>query len=139
MKGFRALLVLLMLSAVFAVYYGIYTVAVDGSGIAHAAKTSTSSATSATSAPDDNTNELKLDIPKGESANEIVANKGFIIVKSAPSMASIYINGKFQGETPLKLSLNPGTHRLTLKIGAVTWNDKVRVEKGRTRVLKKYL
>jgi hypothetical protein len=136
MKGFRELLVLLMLSAIFVVYYGIYAVTVDGGGIAHAARTSASTATSAST---NNANEFRLDMPRGERANEIVANKGFIIVKSAPSMASIYINGKFQGETPLKLALKPGTHRLTLKMGDVTWNDKIKVEKGQTRILKKYL
>jgi hypothetical protein len=130
-KGFRELLVLLLLSAVFIVYYGVYVVLTGGNvGVAHASRIA------AASAPAD---ELNLDIPRGERANEVVANHGFIIVKSTPSMASIYINGSLQGETPLKLSLKPGSHMITLKMGGVTWTERITVEKGQTRILKKYL
>ncbi|HIQ39140.1 MAG TPA: PEGA domain-containing protein [Methanothermococcus okinawensis] len=41
--------------------------------------------------------------------------KGFLSIESTPSDADVYINGTYEGTTPLTIDLTPGTYNITIK------------------------
>lgn len=62
------------------------------------------------------------------------ARHGWISVKSRPSGASVYLDGRRKGRTPLRIKATPGRHILRFKTPKRGWRKKmtVRVRAGRT-------
>ncbi|WP_337844547.1 PEGA domain-containing protein [Thermus sp.] len=57
---------------------------------------------------------------------------GILLLESTPSGAEAYVEGRLQGHTPLRLSLQEGTYRVELKSpGYEPYAAQVRVERGR--------
>jgi len=62
-----------------------------------------------------------------------VVTTGTLVVDSTPQGAEVYINGAYQGRTPLRLSLNDGTYEVELRLpGYETYKARVRVRAGQT-------
>ncbi|GAB5603698.1 PEGA domain-containing protein [Thermus sp. FJN-A] len=57
---------------------------------------------------------------------------GTLFLESSPSGAEVYLEGRLQGRTPLRLTLNEGTYRVELRApGYEPYQATVRVERGR--------
>jgi hypothetical protein len=55
-----------------------------------------------------------------------------LVVDSRPTGAEVYVDGRLQGRTPLRLTLNEGTYRVELRLpGYEPYQATVRVERGR--------
>jgi hypothetical protein len=55
-----------------------------------------------------------------------------LVVDSRPTGAEVYVEGRLQGRTPLRLTLNEGTYRVELRLpGYEPYQATVRVERGR--------
>ena len=58
---------------------------------------------------------------------------GTLIITSSPAIASVSVDGKEVGRTPLKLALIVGSHKVTLtKEGFATESKDVKIEEGKT-------
>jgi len=63
-----------------------------------------------------------------------VQQKSKININSKPSGAQVYVNDKYQGDTPLSLMLSAGNYRITLKKeGYEDYNTNIVVQEGRDR------
>ncbi|WP_117238013.1 PEGA domain-containing protein [Thermus sediminis] len=57
---------------------------------------------------------------------------GTLFLESSPLGAEVYLEGRLQGRTPLRLTLNEGTYRVELRLpGHEPYSAAVRVERGR--------
>jgi hypothetical protein len=78
------------------------------------------------------TNVAKLVRPE-----EMLYNKGSLIIKSDPTPAKLYMDGKFMGVTPVKLNANDGKYELSLvKEGHAPVSRVVTISKGTTTIMK---
>ena len=61
-----------------------------------------------------------------------IPRTGTLYLESSPSGAEVYLEGRLQGRTPLRLTLNEGTYRVELRLpGHEPYQATVRVERGR--------
>jgi hypothetical protein len=61
-----------------------------------------------------------------------IPQTGTLYLESSPSGAEVYLEGRLQGRTPLRLTLNEGTYRVELRLpGYEPYQATVRVERGR--------
>jgi hypothetical protein len=68
---------------------------------------------------------------------EVLYNKGSLIVKSDPTPARLYLDGRYIGSTPVKLNADDGKYELSLvKEGHVRVSRVVRISKGTTTIMK---
>lgn len=59
------------------------------------------------------------------------AGFGYLIIRSKPEQANIYIDGDYKGKTPKTLLLPVGTYRVVLsKSGYLDWTERIRIERG---------
>jgi len=62
-----------------------------------------------------------------------VSTTGVLSIDSTPQGAEVYINGSYQGRTPIKLSINEGTYDVELRLpGYEPYQARVRVRAGQT-------
>lgn len=68
---------------------------------------------------------------------EVLRNTGSIIIKTEPSLAKLYVDGKFMGDTPYKFTGSAGKYELTiLQNGFISRKETVKVYNGKTLILK---
>lgn len=61
-----------------------------------------------------------------------IPRTGTLFLESSPQGAEVYLDGRLQGRTPLRLTLNEGTYRVELRLpGYEPYGATVRVERGR--------
>lgn len=61
-----------------------------------------------------------------------IPRTGTLLLESTPSGAEVYLEGRLQGRTPLRLTLEEGTYRVELRLpGYEPYGATVRVERGR--------
>lgn len=61
-----------------------------------------------------------------------VPRTGTLLLESSPAGAEVYLEGRLQGRTPLRLSLEEGTYRVEYRLpGHEPYGATVRVERGR--------
>ncbi|MBQ0106453.1 MAG: PEGA domain-containing protein [Methanocorpusculum sp.] len=62
-----------------------------------------------------------------------IQQNGYLSVSSSPSSASVYIDGSYEGTTPLNEALSPGTHSVRVtKNGYSSYSTSVRIYEGQT-------
>jgi hypothetical protein len=60
------------------------------------------------------------------------ATNGSIALKSDPSNAAVFLNGKYEGKTPITLDVFRGTYRVVVqKTGYLDWSDRISVTAGK--------
>jgi hypothetical protein len=60
------------------------------------------------------------------------ATNGSIALESDPSNAAVYLNGKYEGKTPITLDVFRGTYRVVVqKTGYLDWSDRISVTAGK--------
>ncbi len=63
-------------------------------------------------------------------------NTGTVYAKSSPSGASVYVDGTYNGITPMTLTLYPGNHNILLKLpGYNDWSTTVYVSSGSSQTI----
>ena len=63
----------------------------------------------------------------------LLENPGYLSVSSSPTNASVYIDGAYEGTTPLNEALSPGTHSVRVtKNGYSSYSTSVRIYEGQT-------
>ncbi|MBV6341641.1 PEGA domain-containing protein [Candidatus Magnetobacterium casense] len=69
---------------------------------------------------------------------DVLKNKGAVIIKTDPSMAKLYVDGRFLGHTPYKLNRAVGKYKITLeKSGYASKTEEITVFSGKTVIVKK--
>jgi len=62
-----------------------------------------------------------------------VVTTGTLVIDSLPQGAEVYLDGAYQGRTPLTLTVDAGAHNLELRLaGYETYRARVQVEAGQT-------
>lgn len=95
---------------------------------------------SSTFTPNSNDNNNSININNINNNNvstetsKSTSPTSFITVSSSPKGASIYLDGKYKGETPQVLSnIEQGTHLITLKLAKYEdWSQDISVDASRT-------
>jgi hypothetical protein len=60
------------------------------------------------------------------------ATNGSIALESDPSNAAVFLNGKYEGKTPITLDVFRGTYRVVVqKTGYLDWSDRISVTAGK--------
>ncbi|MBF0318293.1 MAG: PEGA domain-containing protein [Nitrospirae bacterium] len=80
---------------------------------------------------------IKIAETKLARPEELLYNKGSLIIKSDPTPAKLYLDGKFMGVTPVKLNAHDGKYELSLvKEGHAPVSRMVTISKGTTTIMK---
>ncbi len=70
--------------------------------------------------------KLNPQTPKTAAAQQVVTSECSVTLKSEPSGADVELDGKFVGQTPSKIRVQPGEHKLVVKRdGYVTWERTI--------------
>jgi len=70
----------------------------------------------------------------------LTSEKGHMSIFSNPPSASVYIDNKFIGVTPLRISLSPGIHELLIsKKGYIPSKEEIEIKSGDDLVIKRTL
>jgi hypothetical protein len=78
--------------------------------------------------------------PTSEAVAEFSADLASVNVSSDPLGAEIYVDGKFEGQTPSTLHVSGGTHKIEIKAdGRVEWVRQLDITRGSTVSVKPIL
>ena len=70
----------------------------------------------------------KSEEPSPQSKAGSGASLGIVLLYSVPDSAEVWVDGSFIGNTPAKLSLSPGKHKIKVSIeGREDWEREIEV------------